>query len=108
MEGIYEFPANMRELLAAPKTLMIFLAGVATLIYVSTDPMMAYFFAPAILATGMLAYFVFLWHKQGYKLDLIRKVVPACADSMGDSQTSVVNLTGKLLQTRTRRANCPD
>ena len=82
MEGIYEFPANMRELLAAPKTLMIFIAGFATLIYVSTDPMMAYLFAPAILATGMLAYFVFLWHKQGFKLDLIRKVVTSISCSV--------------------------
>jgi len=82
MAAIREFPANMRELLTAPKTLMIFIAGVAALIYVSTDPLMFYFFAPAILATGMLAYFVFLWHKQGYKLDLIRKVVTSVSCSV--------------------------
>jgi len=73
--GARKFPANMNELLRNPRTLLIFLAGVAVLIYVSTDAMMAYFFAPAVLAIGLVAYFVFLWHKSGYKLDIMRKVV---------------------------------
>ena len=80
--GIREFPANMNELLRNPRTLILFLAGVAVIIYVSTDAMMAYFFAPAVLAMGLLAYFVFLWHKQGFKLDLIRKVVTSLSCSI--------------------------
>jgi hypothetical protein len=77
-----EFPQNMKELLRAPKTLMLFLAGVAVLIYVSTDIMMAAFFAPATFAIGLLAYLVFMWHKAGYKLDIIRKSMTAVACSV--------------------------
>lgn len=86
MEGVVvkvrEFPANMMELIRTPRTLLVLLVGVAALIYTSTDPLMFYFFAPAILAIGFLAYFVFLWHKQGYKLDIVRKVVTTVSCSV--------------------------
>jgi len=80
--GAREFPANMGELLRSPKTLLLFLAGVAVLIYVSTDPLMAYFFVPAVLSIGLVAYFVFLWHKQGYRLDMFRKIVTSVCVSV--------------------------
>ena len=80
--GVTEFPANMKVLLRAPRTLLAFLAGVVVLIYVSTDPLMAIFFVPATLAIGLLAYLVFLWHKEGYKLDIVRKAVTAVSCSV--------------------------
>ena len=85
--GFGEFPQNMKELLRAPKTLILFLAGVAVLVYVSTDIMRAVFFAPATFAIGLLAYLVYLWHKAGFKLDIIRKsiTIAACGVIIGAS-----------------------
>lgn len=78
--GISEFPANMKELLSTPRTLILFILGIALLLFVSTDPTMFIFFSTAIFSIGIIAYFVFLYHRGGYKLDLWRRlmVVGSC------------------------------
>jgi len=73
--GVRDFPANMKELLTTPKTLSLFLVGVAALLYSITDTGLLMFFGPTILALGLIAYMIFLWHKAGYKLDRIRSIV---------------------------------
>lgn len=74
VQGLREFPSNMRELLTAPKTMIIFLVGVGFLIYVATDPLMRSIFPWIILFFGYLAYNIYLYKKAGYILDRRRKV----------------------------------
>ena len=73
IQGLREFPSNMKELLTAPRTLILFLVGVGALIYVAADPLMAMIFPWIILFFGYLAYNVYLYHKSGYVLDRKRK-----------------------------------
>ena len=79
LAGVRDFPANMMELLKTPKTLALFLVGMAALFYSFTDIGLLSFFGPTVLALGLIAYMIYLWHKAGYKLDKIRRiVVSAC------------------------------
>jgi hypothetical protein len=82
IQGLREFPANMRELLTTPRTLIIFLVGVGFLIFVSTNPLMFSIFPWIILFFGYMAYNVHLYHKAGYVLDRKRKVVLAITCSL--------------------------
>ena len=71
------FPANMRELLAAPGTLLLFLIGVGLLIYVSTSALMFSVFSWVIIFFGYVSYNIFLYHKAGYQLGWLRRIVLA-------------------------------
>ncbi len=82
IRGLREFPSNMRELLTAPKTLILFLIGVGFLIYAATDPLMFMIFPWIILFFGYLAYNVFLYRKAGYMLDRRRKAALAITCSV--------------------------
>ncbi|MBM4249109.1 MAG: hypothetical protein FJ149_06685 [Euryarchaeota archaeon] len=73
IRGLREFPPNMRDLLTAPKTLIIFLAGLGFIIYFSTNPLMASIFPWVVLFLGYLAYNIHLYKKDGYILDWKRK-----------------------------------
>lgn len=82
MQGLREFPANMRELLTTPRTLILFLAGVGIIIYVATNPLMFSIFPWIVLFFGYLAYNVYLYRKAGYVLDRRRKVALAITCSV--------------------------
>ena len=77
IQGLREFPSNMKELLTAPKTLILFLVGVGALIFVSTNPLMVMIFPWIIFFFGYLAYNVYLYRKSGYALDRRRKAALA-------------------------------
>jgi len=87
IQGLREFPQNLRELLTTPKTLIIFLVGVGFLIYAATNPLMFSIFPWIILFFGYMAYNVYLYRKAGYTLDPKRKVVLAvmCSILIGTS-----------------------
>lgn len=82
IQGLREFPANMRELLTSPRTLILFLVGVGLLIYAATNPLMFSIFPWIILFFGYLAYNVYLYRKAGYVLDRRRKMALAVTCSL--------------------------
>lgn len=82
IKGLREFPSNMRELLTAPRTLIIFLVGVGLLIFAATDPLMFSIFPWIILFFGYMAYNIYLYRKAGYVLDRKRKAALAITCSV--------------------------
>jgi hypothetical protein len=77
VQGLREFPSNLRELLTTPKTLIIFLVGVGFLIYAATNPLMISIFPWVILFLGYMAYNIYTYRKAGHILDRKRKVALA-------------------------------
>jgi hypothetical protein len=82
IQGLREFPANMRELLTRPRTLILFLAGIGVIIYVATNPLMFLIFPWIVLFFGYLAYNVHLYRKAGYVMGWRRKAALAVTCSL--------------------------
>jgi hypothetical protein len=82
IQGVREFPGNMRELLTRPRTLILFLIGVGFLIYAATNPLMFSIFPWIILFFGYMAYNIYLYRKSGYVLDRRRKAALAVTCSL--------------------------
>ncbi len=86
MRRVEEFPGSVKELLSAPKTLVLNVLWVCALLLTLADSKLL-IFVPVLLALWFIGYQVYIDRREGYRLEPLRKLFVAlcCALAIGSS-----------------------